>query len=38
MGRHQYVNEIKVTTTGQGQRTAFYGKEFNTYFISSFSR
>ena len=29
MGRHQYVKEIKVTTTGQGQRTAFYGKKFN---------
>ena len=32
MGRHQYVKEIKVTTTGQGQRTAYYGKPFNILF------
>jgi len=29
MGRHQYVKEIKVTTTGQGQRTAFYDQHDN---------
>ena len=35
MGRHQYVKEIKVTTTGQGQRTAFYGKKFNIWHFSN---
>jgi len=29
MGRHQYVKEIKVTTTGQGQRTAYYDQHDN---------